>query len=369
MFKHIVISGGGPSGFTAYGVLKQLALQNKWNINTLQTIHGTSVGSLIASLVLLKYEWEWLDDYLIKRPWEKFLNKYFNFNFNFTSNPLQASSSLSSYDNDNTLPALDTIIEFLSNKGMDSRIFIAYILEPLFLAKELDIYTITLQSFYEYSNVALFMYTTELNQSNRLTPTIFSHYTHPEMKLLDCISTSISIPFIFKPICIDDKCYIDGGLLNNFPLSLALEQIYTTHKNSINHTNDIKEDEKKEIEEQIKREIIGIKNVYPDKMNTITEDTSLFEFIYIFLRKIHFTLDINSSIHPEIPHMILCNPLHTNHTQTNDNNNYHTNQITSTHEMNDWMNSLYSQEYRDKLIQHGISIATTFITSMHHDSV
>ena len=34
---------------------------------------------------------------------------------------------------------------------------------------------------------------------------------------------SSAFPLMFIPICIDNNCYIDGGLLNNFPLNECLD--------------------------------------------------------------------------------------------------------------------------------------------------
>ena len=35
---------------------------------------------------------------------------------------------------------------------------------------------------------------------------------------------STSYPIAFKPVCSEEGCFIDGGLLNNFPLNDCLEQ-------------------------------------------------------------------------------------------------------------------------------------------------
>ena len=71
VIKHIVICGGGPTGLLSYGALKYLAQQGFWTHDNVETIYGTSVGALIGAMLCLKHEWTTLDDYLIKRPWEK----------------------------------------------------------------------------------------------------------------------------------------------------------------------------------------------------------------------------------------------------------------------------------------------------------
>ena len=42
-----------------------------WEFKQLESIYATSVGSLVAAMILLCNDWDVLDDYLTKRPWEK----------------------------------------------------------------------------------------------------------------------------------------------------------------------------------------------------------------------------------------------------------------------------------------------------------
>ena len=48
----------------------------------------------------------------------------------------------------------------------------------------------------------------------------FSHKLTPDMKVLDAIQISIAIPFLFKPYKYDNKIWIDGGCMNNYPIDL-----------------------------------------------------------------------------------------------------------------------------------------------------
>ena len=71
VIKHIVICGGGPTGLLSYGAAKHLAEQGFWSHDNIETIYGTSIGALIGAMLCLKHDWSTLDDYIIKRPWEK----------------------------------------------------------------------------------------------------------------------------------------------------------------------------------------------------------------------------------------------------------------------------------------------------------
>lgn len=48
----------------------------------------------------------------------------------------------------------------------------------------------------------------------------FSHYTTPDMSIRDAIRISMSIPLFFEPVRIEDHIFVDGGVTDNFPLSV-----------------------------------------------------------------------------------------------------------------------------------------------------
>ena len=70
IIRHIVCSGGGVTGFSFYGILKECYARGIWKVENIQTIYGTSVGSIFAVILALNYDWQTMDDYLIKRPWQ-----------------------------------------------------------------------------------------------------------------------------------------------------------------------------------------------------------------------------------------------------------------------------------------------------------
>ena len=119
VIKHIVISGGGPTGLLSYGAAKHLAQQGFWSHDTIETIYGTSIGSLIGAMLCLKHEWATLDDYIIKRPWEKVI-----------------------------VESLE-LFELFSCKGMAKLKLLDDIMQPLLESKDLTL-GVTLREFYEH---------------------------------------------------------------------------------------------------------------------------------------------------------------------------------------------------------------------------
>jgi len=49
---------------------------------------------------------------------------------------------------------------------------------------------------------------------------IFNHLNTPNMPIYYAIVASMTVPFVFPPFVYNNKRYIDGGLLNNFPMDL-----------------------------------------------------------------------------------------------------------------------------------------------------
>jgi len=219
IIKHIVISGGGPVGFSFYGVLKETSQRKIWEIENIETMHGISIGSILITFLSLKYDWDVLDDFIIKRPW----HNIFKFN-------------------------MYTILNSFQNKGIYSKEVMKEIFLPLFKDKDISI-NVTMKEFYELTNIDIHIYASEVHNYTLID---FSHKTHPDMKLLEAIYCSCCVPLIFRPLLIEDKCYCDGAIILNYPIQQCLDknidpetilglkmQIDNTHINTINDESSI----------------------------------------------------------------------------------------------------------------------------------
>jgi len=258
--KHLVISGGGPLGFRYLGALQKLQEERFWNLDDIETIYGTSIGAIIGTFICLKYDWETLNKYIIERPWHDA----------FKVNAKQ-------------------IFDSYYNKGLFDKKLSEIIFKPLLEAKDLTL-NITLKELYDFSHIDLHIFTFELNKFQTIE---LSHSTHPDLGLLQALTMSSSLPGIFMPTIVDNCCYIDGGILCNYPLNQCLRD----------HTN--------------KDEILGIKSSYnkeTDKFANVevTSDSSLLE--YVICMSINSMNYIRDTIKMEtIDHTVRCfvidNPL------------------------------------------------------------
>lgn len=190
MIRHVVISGGGLSGFTFYGALRELSKKNYWNLSNIKTIYGTSVGSLIAVLMVLGYDWQETDEYFIKRP-------------------LQNVFKLNMY----------SMFDCIQKKGIFDKKSIEDILSPLFAGKDIPI-GITMKEFYDLNGIEIHSFATELNSFNLID---MSYKTHPDWRIVDVVYCSCSLPIIFTPLFYENKTYCDGGFLSNYPLKQCID--------------------------------------------------------------------------------------------------------------------------------------------------
>jgi len=190
MIEHIVLSGGGQIIFNYLGIFQYLFESKYIHIDEIKSIYGTSSGSLLGAILCLKYDWVDIVEYILKCPWETRLKV-----------------------------SLDKAIRVFENNGIFDRELFIQIYKPLLSGKNMSI-DVTLKEFYDYSKIDFHIYAFEMNEFEEID---ISHRTHPDLKLLDAIQMSCSIPLLIKPIAMDGKYYIDGGIVANYPLHECLE--------------------------------------------------------------------------------------------------------------------------------------------------
>jgi len=228
--KHIVLSGGGAVGLCQYGALRESNKRGLWSIENIESIYGLSVGCIAALFISLNFEWDVLDDYLIKRPWQNVIN----FNMN-------------------------SLIQSFDSRGILDNKIIIDILHPLFRAKNIEI-DCTMKELYEITNIDLHIFVTELNSYRMID---ICHTDYPDWKVVDAVYASCCLPLIFKPVLKDECCYVDGGFVKNYPIVECIK----SGKNGEN--------------------ILGIyKNLSYMNTQNVNEKSTLFDYISIAFNKI-----------------------------------------------------------------------------------
>lgn len=285
--RHLVLSGGGPSLISSFGIMKTLHKKKYLDINDIESIYATSGGAIIASLFALKIDMDVAEDYIIKRPWQKAFHNYTN-----------------------------DILSIITNKGINGIELLKIIFEPLLLSKDINT-SPTLKEFYDITNVDLHFMSVDINSSDKLKLVDINYKTHDDMLLFHAIAASSAVPCFIQPVFHKDSCYIDGGIICNYPINICLES-------GINEDN-----------------LLAIKSVSNEiKHKTINNDSSFIDFFKILLNKSYRTIE-TTSIQKNVKNQIIC-----------DNKD-----LT----IDIWLDTYKNIELRKKLLQKGIEDAELFM--------
>ena len=246
--KHLVISGGGPIMIQILGAIQYLEKNEIFDTKNIETIYGTSAGAIVGVLICLKFDWETINDYIIKRPWQDVF-------------PIKVQSIFDAY----------------TKKGIFDTKTIEKCFKPLLDAKDIPM-NINLNDFYKLTNIELHLYSFEINEYKVQD---ISYLTHPGLSLMTAIQMTSCLPILVTPVCIDNKCYIDGGMACNYPLSYCID----SGKN---------EDE-----------IFGFKNKYIDEKEHVNSDSTMLDFLLSFLFKAVFSVNTDRK-QPQIKNELIC---------------------------------------------------------------
>jgi NTE family protein len=286
--KHLVISGGGPIMVQTLGAITRLEEQKFISFDEIKSIYGTSAGAIVGTLICLKFDLDTINEYIIKRPWQE----VFKIN-------------------------VEQIFNSYSKKGIFDVKVIEKCFKPLFDAKDISM-DITLKEFYTYSNIEIHFFTLEVNEFQ--TEDI-SYLTHPTLSLITAIQMTCGLPVLLTPVCIDNKCYIDGGIVCNYPLNYCI-------KGEPNINID---------------EILSFKTEYTKINNTIHLNSTMLDFVMNFLFKLIYSLSTDN-IQPKIKHELLCS--------------------TDKMSIGALKKALFDINIRNELFQTGIDAANEFLSKL-----
>lgn len=246
--KHLVISGGGPIMIQIISAIQELERKEYLNMENIESIYGTSAGAVVGIMISLKFDWETLNDYIIKRPWQDVF-------------PLKVQNILDAY----------------GKKGIFDIKTVEKCFKPLFDAKDISL-DINMKDFYELTKIDLHLFSFEVNEYKIVE---ISHKTHPDLKLLEAVQMTCALPVLISPVCIDEKCYMDGGVGCNYPLSFCIDSGKDPN------------------------EILGFKNKYLDEKICINNESTLLDYILRFLFKAVLNVN-NNYVQPIIKNEVIC---------------------------------------------------------------
>lgn len=182
--KHLVLSGGGVRGFATLGTLNYLVKKDVISIDNIRTFVGSSVGAIIAMLLNCGYTPKQLYDIAL------------NIDLHDLFDP-DIKNLITHFGFDTGARFVNKIKRILNKKKIDPNI--------------------TFIRLYNLTKQKLIVTATSLN---RKKVKYFDYILTPQYRVIDVIRASIGVPFLFTTVKSGNEHFVDGGMLDNFPLHL-----------------------------------------------------------------------------------------------------------------------------------------------------
>jgi predicted acylesterase/phospholipase RssA len=117
-----------------------------------------------------------------------------------------------------------------------------------------------MKEFYELTNIEIHLFSLDINSFSLED---ISYLTHPELSLLTAVQMSSAIPVLISPVCIGDKCYVDGGVICNYPINQCISRAENID------------------------EIFGLRNKYTKKdENIVKNESTILEYVMNFISRL-----------------------------------------------------------------------------------
>lgn len=193
MIKNLVLSGGGIKGIAYLGIMKYM--QENDLLKNIENIAASSVGGIFGLLITLGYSYE---------EQSKLLNG------------IDLKNLLNIYEIDFKI--------FINSFGINSGENLNKLIK-LLIKKKLDKDDITFKELYDKTKINLILTGTCLNKQ---CIKYFNYISTPDMLISLALKITYSVPFVFNKVYYNDDVYVDGGLLNNFPMDYFEDDIKNT---------------------------------------------------------------------------------------------------------------------------------------------
>lgn len=200
--RNLVFEGAGMRGIAYSGAIKEL--ESRKILNEVQRVGGTSSGAITALLLSIGYSADEITSIVNTTPFKKFNDGRFFF-----------------------IGGVNRFWKYFGwYRGWEFEKWLSGIIQ----AKTHDV-NITFQQLSERGFKDLYVTGTCLNKQSLV---VFSREHYPDMKVKDAVRISMSIPFYFEAVFIDDlgnvvhhprnkaafDIMVDGGFTANFPIKI-----------------------------------------------------------------------------------------------------------------------------------------------------
>jgi NTE family protein len=196
-FKNLVFEGGGVKGVAFGGVID--VLSKRGILDQIVRVGGTSAGAITATMMALGFDAEYIKTEMLDLDFNKFKDGF------FLGNVIRLFKRYGWYKGDAFLKFMQRQIE--KQTGSPDTTF-----------DELHDGVLNKKGFRD-----LYVIGTDLTTRQYQ---VFSYETTGDVKIADAVRMSMSIPFFFASFDFDNSVFVDGGVLNNYPITLFDDSKY-----------------------------------------------------------------------------------------------------------------------------------------------
>ncbi len=205
----LVLSGGGVKGIHYIGIIKKLEELNI--INQIKTLCGTSIGAFFSVLINIGFSSKDLFDFIL----------LFNLN---KVNKLDTSN-------------------FFSYFGINDGNNLEIILENMFELKGFN-KDINFLDLFNKTKIELTISGVCINEKQCH---YFNYKNYPNMQVIKAVRISTSVPLYFTPVLFESKLWVDGAVIDNYPIHLFKHKInqvlgfYISEKKEYSNINNLED--------------------------------------------------------------------------------------------------------------------------------
>lgn len=180
--ENLVISGGGIHGMSYIGALKYLEEQEM--LIKIKKYCGTSIGSIICFLLNIKFTMDEVVEIVVN-------------NTLFDKKDMKIQQLITKYGLDDGNRLMKVIKVAMNKKKINEDI-----------------------TFIELSEQTQQTLTVVGCNLTKKTIEYFDKETSPNVKVREALMLSCSVPLLYTPYIMNENVYVDGALLNNFPMNV-----------------------------------------------------------------------------------------------------------------------------------------------------
>lgn len=195
----LVLSGGGAKGLAHVGVLKAL----EENDIPIDYIIGTSMGGVVGGFYAAGYSPDQIEQIILSKDFQRWVNGILGDNYNFHYFKKDNNASWLSVN-----LAVDSTLNATLNSNLANDVALNFALAE-YLA------TASQRANYNFDSLLI--------PFRAVAADIFTQneVILEKGRLSDALRATLSVPFFYRPIKIEDQYLFDGGLYNNFPIDIA----------------------------------------------------------------------------------------------------------------------------------------------------